>query len=116
MYIEASNQVFLESTIINSWAATGLVPFNPARVLDSLITHTLSLSAEIAPQDQLSSSPWQSETPRTQKQLDKQTRLLQNTIQRGSQSPSESLAKIIKSAQLALSAAALLAQENHNLQ
>jgi hypothetical protein len=65
MYIEALNQVFSESTIINSWAVTGLVLFNPARVLDSLIAHTPSLLVEIAIQDQLSSSPWQSETPRT---------------------------------------------------
>jgi hypothetical protein len=117
MYLEASTQIFKEDTIKNAFSATGLVPFNPARVLDNLTytAPTPSPPPETLLQNPLPSSPWRSETPRTHRQLEKQHQLIQNTINRPSQSPTEPLGKIIKSAQLALSTVALLVQENHDL-
>ncbi len=116
MYIEASSQIFTEETIRNSFSATGLVPFNPARVLDNLIymAQTPSPPPEAPIQNPLS-SPWQSETPRTLRQLEKQNQLIQNTLQRSSQSPTKPLEKLIKGLHTALSAAVLLAQENNDL-
>ena len=113
MYSQARTAVFSEQNITSGFRATGLVPHNPDRVLLSLtITKTPSpLSTSHGPQTSL----WTSETPRNLAELAKQVQLLQETIQRQSQSPTEPLSKVIKGCQLAMSGAALLAQENIEL-
>jgi len=86
---------------------------NPERVLSTLtFTKTpspLSISYSQA------SSPWASETPRNLVQLEKQLQLVQSTLERMLKSPTELLAKVTKGCQLAMSGAAILAQENREL-
>ena len=113
MYKTARTQIFSKQTIKSGFRATGLIPFNPERVLSSLtITKTPSPPSTSHGQQ---SSPWTSETPRNLAELAKQTQLLQNTLQRQSQSPTEPLSKVVKGCQLAMSGAVLLAQENTEL-
>jgi hypothetical protein len=113
MYCQARTTVFTPQTIASGFRATGLIPFNPDRVISALtITKTPSPPSTSHGQN---SSPWTSETPRNLVQLEKQLQLVQDTLQRLSKSPTEPLSKVVKGCQLAMSGAALLAQENREL-
>ena len=83
MYRTARTQIFTEKNIRSDFRATGLIPFNPERVLSFLtITKTPSppsTSHNLQPQQP---SPWTSETPRDLAELAKQAQLVQNTLQR----------------------------------
>jgi hypothetical protein len=115
MYKKARTTVFSEQNIKSSFRATGLIPYNPERVLSSL-TITKTPSSPLTSYGAASaSSPWQLETPKTVADLAKQVQLLQDTLQRQSQSPTEPLSKVVKGCQLAMTGAILLAQENQKL-
>jgi hypothetical protein len=97
MYCEAHQSIFTESTIKNSFKATGLVPFNPEIVLSKLIaTPSPSPPGTSHGEGQGSSPIWISETPKTQYQLAKQSELIRITLQRASQSPTAAIEKLTK--------------------
>jgi len=104
MYQQARSAIHSASNIQSAFRATGLIPFNPDCVL-SMLTKTPTPPS--TSHGMLNSSPWASETPRNLADLAKQARLLQTTIDRTSQSPTEPLAKVIKGCELALSGAIL---------
>ena len=86
MYKIARTQIFSKRTIKSGFRATGLIPFNPERVLSSLtITKTPSPPSTSHGQ-QL--SPWTSETPRNLAELAKQAQLVQETLECQSHSQS----------------------------
>jgi DDE superfamily endonuclease/Tc5 transposase DNA-binding domain len=95
MYCQAHKSIFTESTIKNSFKATGLIPFDPEAVLSKLIA-TPSPPGTSHGQDQGSSPIWTSETPKTQYQLAKQSELIKTTLQRASQSPTAPIEKLTK--------------------
>jgi hypothetical protein len=97
MYHQARRSIFSESTIKNSFKATGLVPFNPDIVLSQLLT-TPTPSPPRTSHGQGSSPIWVSETPKTLYQLEKQRELVSIAIFRASQSPTELISKISRSA------------------
>lgn len=108
MYAKARTTIHNELTILSGFRATGLVPFNPDRVLSTItITKTPSPpTTSYGP----TSSPWQSETPRNTSQVGKQMHLVQEAIERLSQSPTGPLSKVAKAASTAFSLVALQAQ------
>jgi hypothetical protein len=114
MYSKARMTVFSEQNIKSGFRATGLIPHNPERVLSSL-TITKTPSPPSTSHGPSTLSPWTSETPRNIAELAKQAELLENVLQRHSQSPTEPLSKVIKGCQLAMTGAVLLAQENIQL-
>jgi hypothetical protein len=95
MYYQARTAIFSEQTIKSSFRATGLVPYNPEYVLSQLIATPTPPSSSHS--NDLPSSLWTSETPRTLRQLVQQTKLLGASILRSSQSPTEALSKAIRS-------------------
>jgi hypothetical protein len=105
--------VFTEQNIKSGFQATGIIPYDPQRVLSSLtVTKTPSppgTSHGAAPQ-------WTSETPRTIAQLEQQAQLVRNLLQRQSQSPSSlAISQLIKGCQAAMNSAVILAEENKKL-
>jgi hypothetical protein len=113
MYQHARTAIHSGQNIASGFRATGLIPFNPERVLSALtVTKTPSPPTTSHSQQQF---PWTSETPKNLDELAKQVQLVQDAFQRQSQSPTEPLAKVVKGCQLAMSGAVLLAQENAEL-
>ncbi|EED14745.1 conserved hypothetical protein [Talaromyces stipitatus ATCC 10500] len=117
-YPRARIKAFQPSIIQNSFAATGLVPINPERVLLKL---NISLRTPTPPSSRPSSrsSQFTPKTPKTAVQLQKQASMLKELLkQRSNSPPSPSkiiLDQIIKGHYQALHHTALLAQENANL-
>lgn len=111
MYQQSRTAIFSNRTIQSSFHGTGLIPFNPDRVLSMLI-QTPSPPTSSHGQN---SSPWTSETPKNLVELAKQTQLVHQSLQLQSRSPIEPLAKVLKGCQLAMAGAALLDQENKEL-
>ena len=114
MYYNARTTIFNEQNIASGFRATGLILMNPDRVL-SMLTFTKTPSPPSSSHGLPPSSPWTSETPRNLAQLEKQLLLVQDSLQRISQSPTGPLAKVAKGCILAMSGAALLVQENKQL-
>ena len=89
------------------------MPPYPERVLSSLtVVRTPSppgakAGAEVA---------WTAETPHTTTQLEQQAHLIQDRLQRQSQSPTiQAIAQLVKGCQLAMNSATILAEENRKL-
>ncbi|KAJ5234886.1 uncharacterized protein N7469_004054 [Penicillium citrinum] len=102
-------------TIKNSFAASGLVPLDPERVLRKLniLLQTLSPPGS---RPNSRSSEFTPQTPKTATQLFKQASMLKDLLKQRSNSPpspsKEMLDQIIKECALALHSSALLAKEN----
>lgn len=113
IYTRVRPAVFSSQNARSGFLATGLIPFDPERVLSLLpVVRTPSpppVSAGSAP-------AWTSETPHTTAQLEQQARLVNSLLQRGSQSPtSQAVNQLVKGCQLAINSAVLLATENKKL-
>jgi len=112
LYQRARPSVFSSQNIKSGFLATGLLPFDPERVLSSLPdirTPSPGLHSSTVP-------TWTSETPRTATQLEQQARLIRHLLQRNSQSPtSQAINQVIKGCQLAMNSAIMLATENSRL-
>jgi hypothetical protein len=117
-YPRARAEAFKLQTIQTSFAATGITPFEPERVLSKL---NISLHTPTPPGSRPSSrsSQFTPKTPRTVIQLQKQASMLKDLLkQRSTSPPSPSktmLDQIIKGHCIALHNTALLAQENADL-
>ncbi|KAF1929830.1 transposase, partial [Didymella exigua CBS 183.55] len=113
MYLRIRPTALSESNIKAGFQATGLIPFNPERVLTCLtVVRTPSPPGTTA----ADRAPWTAETPRTVDQLQQQARLVQDLLKRQSQSPtSQAISQLVKGCQLAMQSATILAQENTKL-
>ena len=113
-YPEARTGTFKADTIKNSFAAAGLVPLNPERVLEQLNIH---LKTPTPPCSRSTNSA--PKTPYNLKQLDKQASTIKRLISQNTgspQSPTKSaLNQLIKGCELAMNSGILLAQENQDL-
>jgi hypothetical protein len=102
-----------EINVRAGFQATGLIPFNPERVLTCLtVVRTPSPPGTAAN----ASSAWTAETPRTTEQLQQQARLVRDLLCRQSQSPASlAISQLVKGCQLAMQSATILAEENTKL-
>jgi len=113
IYPRVRRIVFIEKNIQSGFQATGLIPPCPDRVLSHL-TVVRTPSPPGAAVD--AEATWTAETPHTTQQLEKQARLLQNRLQKSSQSPtSVAFAQLVKGCQLAMNSVTLLVEENRRL-
>ena len=105
--------VFTDQNIKSGFSATGLIPYDPQRVLSSpTITKTPSPPGTANGEAPL----WTSETLHTLAQLEQQARLIQDLLQRQSQSPTnQAVSQLVKGCQLAMNSAILLAEDNRKL-
>ncbi len=110
----AFQQVMIPSTITSGFEATGLVPFNPQRVLEYL-----NPIIQNTPSPQASSSSQESKTPSTFKEIKKQAALIQKERRkrrRSSASPSDRhFAKLLKGFETVVYDRAILIAENKAL-
>ena len=89
------------------------MPPCPERVLSSLtVVRTPSPPGAEAGAE----AAWTAETPHTTTQLEQQARLIQDRLQRQSQSPTvQAIAQLVKGCQLAMNSGIILAEENRKL-
>ncbi|MDP1994524.1 MAG: transposase [Ignavibacteria bacterium] len=125
MFKQARAEALHEDNIKSGFSATGLVPYNPDRVLSLLHVQYHTVSPQRLPLPQLHATPvrtqitWTSETPYNAVQVNHQAELVQASIRRRSQTPSptgkQALNKLVKGCELAMHNSVLLASENERL-
>jgi hypothetical protein len=113
-YPQARMDAFKPDTIKNSFAAAGLIPLDPSRVLSQL---NIRLSTPTPPGSQSTNSA--PKTPHNPKQLKKQISTIQRLLRDRTQSPSSTtkraLNQLLKGCEMAMNSAVLLAKENQDL-
>ena len=114
-YPSARIEAFKSETIKNSFAAAGLVPFNPDRVISKL---DICLRTPDTPL-RAGGATWSQKTPSNYVQLQKQASSIKALLRIGSRSPpspsDRALNQLIKGYQLAMHNATILAKENKEL-
>lgn len=110
----ARNEAFKPETVHSGFSVTGLVPYDPERVLSQLSIH---LATPMPPPSQSTNSL--PKTPHNLRQLNKQAstikKLLRDSTNDSSSSTGDALNQLIKGCELAMSNAVLLAKENSDL-
>ena len=116
LYRQARQAALHQNNIQAGFAATGLVPYNPDRVLAQLHIEYRTLS----PQRPQSNASWAVETPHNIAELQQQTALIRRYLKQRTHSPpsptEQALTQLVKSCEMAMSSAVLLASENKKLQ
>jgi DDE superfamily endonuclease/Tc5 transposase DNA-binding domain len=116
-HIETMNQ----SNIHSSFAATGVVPYNPERVLAKLNTQlrTPTPPPLPLPLPALDQGPWIPETPHNTAQLELQSKAIKDYIRRRTRSPPSptdlALNQLVKGCEMAMNSAVLLREEVRQL-
>ena len=117
-YPHAQIEAYKSDTIRNSFAAAGLVPYNPDCVISKLDIH-LHMPTPPVSQGSESSHNFTSKTPFTEKQLHQQAssvKALLCTRSRSPSSPSDrALNQLVKGCQLAMHNGILLKKKNNEL-
>jgi hypothetical protein len=114
LYIQARQTALHQANIQAGFAATGLVPYDPNRVLSELHTEY-----QTPPPCPPSNAPWVAETPHNIAELQQQTALIKSYLKRRTQSPpsptEQALSQLVKGCEMAMSSAVLLATEAERL-
>jgi len=116
-YTAARTESFTSNTIRNGFRATGLVPYDPERVLQKLNTQLRTPTPP--PAIVAEESKWVPETPHNIKELELQTQVIKDYIKRRTKTPPSptdiALNQLVKGCQIAMHSAVLLAEENRQL-
>jgi hypothetical protein len=116
-YYAAHLETMSPDNIHSSFAAAGIVPYDPERVFSGLHTQlkTPTPPPTLAPEQ----GAWVPETPRNISQLELQTKAIREYIARRTKSPPSptdaALTQLVKGCQMAMHSAVLLADENRQL-
>jgi hypothetical protein len=117
MYKEARTKALHSGNIRSGFAATGLVPYEPDRVLERLHTQMHTPSPQLQPQSD--ASPYTAATPHNITELQRHTTLIKQYIQRRTHSPpsptDQALNQLVKGCKIAMQSAVLLVGENERL-
>jgi hypothetical protein len=90
-FLTAHRQVMISETITSGFKATGLVPFNPQRVLD-----TLGPIIEATPSPRSSQTSWDPQTPKTLPQIKRQSQLVLTENRKRRRSSASSTEKLFQ--------------------
>src|SRR5580700_6264349 len=116
-YYTAHTETMNQSNIHSSFTATGVVPYDPERVLSKLNTQLRTPTPPLA--TALEQGPWIPETPHNTAQLELQSKAIKDYIKRRTRSPPSptdlALNQLVKGCQMAMNSAVLLAEENRQL-
>jgi hypothetical protein len=114
VYPSARTEAFKPENIQNSFAAAGLVPLQPERVLSQL---NICLRTPTPPPSRSTTSA--PKTPYNLRQLEKQASTIKKLLRHCTQSPPSptktALNQLVKGFEIALNGAAILAKENQDL-
>jgi hypothetical protein len=109
-YPSARIKAFKSETIKNSFAAAGLIPYNPDRVISKL---DIRLRTPTPPSSQ--GSEWEPKTPSNYVQLQKQASSIKALLKQRSKSPpsplNSAIDQVLKAYQITMQSAALLEKE-----
>lgn len=113
-YQQTRPQAFSLSNICSGFAAAGLVPYKPENVLDELHIQ-MKTSTPPGSSHSKESSSWTAETPKTTRQLQKQSELIKCLWRQRTHSPpspiNQAVEQVVKGAQMAMQNALLLEHE-----
>jgi hypothetical protein len=116
LYQQARTEALHSSNIQSGFAATGLVPYNPDCFLSRL---HVQLRTPTPPLQSQNRAVWTSETLHNITELQYQMQLIKSYIKRRTQSPpsptEQALSRLVKSSEMAMHSAVLLATENSQL-
>ena len=116
LYRQARQEALHQNNIQAGFAATGLVPYSPDRVLAQLHTEYQTPSPQRSPQ---SNTSWAAETPHNIAELQQQAALLRRYLKQRTHSPpsptEQALSQLVKGCEMAMSSAVLLTSENEKL-
>lgn len=116
----ARPEALTNANAIAGFAATGLVPYKPERVLDNLHFRLDTPTPPPPGSSHSDGSSWTAETPKTTKELIKQSNLIKRMWRERTRSPPSPLQsaidQVVKSCNIAMSEALLLKQELSNTQ
>lgn len=116
-YFTARIEALTPNTVRSGFAATGLVPYEPERVLSKLNTQLRTPTPPLPPTAE--QAPWVPETPHNIQELELQAKAIGDFVQRrtaGSSSPTDrAIQQLVKGCQMAMHSAVLLADENKKL-
>ena len=116
LYQQARTEALHEKNIQSDFAATGLVPYEPDRVLSLLHVQFHTPSPQLRPQTQ---PVWTAETPHDIIELQNQAELITQYLKCRTQSPptptQKAISQLVKGCQLAMHSAVLLASQNDKL-
>ena len=105
------------ANIQNSFAATGIVPYNPERVLSKLHIQLRTPTPPLIPI--LEQEKWVPETPHNTTEVNLQAKAIETYLKRRTQSPPSptniALSQLVKGCQIAMNSAIILAEENRQL-
>lgn len=117
IYQIARKEAMSSRNIKSGFTATGLVPYNPERVLSNLNVQIRTPTPPSAIDDLL--VPWVTGTPHNIKELHQQAEAIEGFIKRRTHSPpsptNQALTQLVKGCQMAMQNAALLTSENAQL-
>ncbi len=115
LYQQVRSACLHEKNIRSGFAATGLVPYNPDRVLSRLHVQFRTPITRLPPPE----GPWAAETPHNTLELQRQTELIKQYRKRRTYippSPTErALNQLVRGCELAMNSAAMLASDNAQL-
>ena len=113
-YPQARMDAFKMESIKNSFAASGLIPFCPERVLEQL---NIQLKTPTPPGSRSTNS--EPQTPHNLKRLGKQASTIKRLLRQRTNSPptpsKTALNQLVKGCEMAMSSAIILAKENQDL-
>jgi hypothetical protein len=116
-YYIAHTETMNSANIYSSFAATGVVPYDPERVLSKLNTQLQTPTPP--PPSSIEQGPWVPETPHNSTQLELQSKAIKGFLRRRTKSPPSptdlALNQLVKGCQIAMNSAVLLAEENRQL-
>jgi hypothetical protein len=117
VYYIAYTETMNLANIYSSFAAAGLVLYDPERVLSKL--HTQLKTPTPPPATAIEQEPWVPETPYNTTQLEFQSKAIRDYIKRRTKSPPSptdfALNQLVKGCQIAMNSTVLLAEENRQL-
>ena len=117
IYKQARTESITENNIRSGFAATGLVPYDPDRVLSGLHIQMRTPSPPLL-LDTVQVH-WTPKTPHNPMELESQARTIKNILKRCTQSPpsptDQALNQLVKGCHMAMHNAALLTHENQEL-
>jgi len=116
-YYNAHVETMNPANIQSSFTATGVLLYDPERVLSKLNTQLRTPTPP--PTSELGLGPWAPETPHNIAELELQTRAIKDYLKRRTKSPPSptelALDQLVKGCNMAMNSATLLAEENRQL-
>src|SRR5450432_3333418 len=118
-YHNAHKETMTQANISSSFAATGVLPYDPERVLAKLNTQLRTPTPPPLPLPALNQGPWIPETPHNTAQLELQSKAIKDYIKRRTKSPPSptdlALNQLVKGCEMAMNSAVLLREEVRQL-